>query len=143
MKNPSLGCIPEEPHAGSFMYNAIAGGNELPDTFCIENVPCHYQNGQPCCTSSATSSAKGSQEGKHLSPRALWALVKKKDGYTPGGAYISTNFNILIENGIPEYGEIDENVHVSDEEYMNVELSPNTLYKAKENRSQSYWWIYS
>lgn len=141
MNNPALGCIPEEPHAGSFMYEAIAGGNELPDTFLIESVPTHYQNGQPCCTSSATSSAKGSREGKKLSPRALWVMVKKDDGVV-GGAYITTNLKKLIEYGIPEYGAISEDVHVPLEEYMNAVLSPNVLYKSKEHKSQSYWWIY-
>lgn len=144
MQKLSLGCIPEEPTSTSYMYEVIAGGVEenRPDTFVIENVPKHYQNGQPCCTCSATSSAKGSQEKKQLSPRVLWAKVKEIDDF-PGGAYISTNLKVLLKFGIPEYGIVNEDVHLSEEEYKNVETTEHIKELSQKHKIKSFWWIYS
>lgn len=143
MEEFTLGCIPEFPSSTSYMYDVIAGGGEeLPDVFELTDVPKHYQNGQPCCTSSSSSSAKGKQEKTPLSPRVLWTKVKEIDDFS-GGAYITTNLKILTDYGIPPYDVVDENVHVSEYDYKHATLSEQIKELAKEHLISSYWWVYS
>lgn len=138
------GCQIQPPEATDYPYEIIAGSSNvpLPKEFEIE-MPWHlYQNGIDACVGMAVANAKSVQEGKVVSPRVLWGLAKKEEGYLGWGTYINKVLDALVNFGTTDFGFLDEEVvGVDRQDYMRFEVTNKLREASKPNKALSYWWV--
>lgn len=141
------GLLPDLPDARDIPLSSIQERIDIPEEFKrdLSFIPIDAQGKHPACVGYAASKVKEGQElDEHqqfidISPRFIYAMCKKIDGYSGGGTYtrvamkILKNYGACLEKGFPS------NTSLSKDEFKNWELIPEPAYiEAKKYKIKTY-----
>lgn len=106
--NNNFGCLPDPVDGRDLPLSAVQKPLSIPEEFMtnVKKYGIDSQNGQPSCVGNASSKTKEHQEFLDiekvldLSPRFIYALCKKIDGYIGGGTYLRIAMKVLQKWGV-------------------------------------------
>jgi len=104
----------------------------------LSAIPIDSQGKQPACVGYASSKVKESQElYEHkefidISPRFIYALCKRYDGYSGQGTYLRQAMKILQKFGACKESSFPSDTSLSYEEFINWDLITPEIYQEAE-----------
>jgi len=127
------------------------GAINLPNSFGVD-TPQTYQGKQPACVGHGVGGHKSDVETKEagipiiLSPRFLYSLCKREQGFIGWGTNVPLAVKMVAEYGIPTMQTIPEAVDLSEEVYVKIcdNVGQEVYDEAKKYKAQrTYWHAYN
>lgn len=142
----NLGAIPTKIDSRNIMLGSVQAPIDIPKEYKtdISGLKKFYQNGQPACGSHSGAFFKQVQqklEGKHdqLSPRFLWAEIKKIDGYDPSeGTDMKSIFKTLQSTGVCLESLLPNTIELSLTNYTYPKITYEMLEDAQNRIGGAY-----
>lgn len=128
------GCLPSPEDNRDIPLSAFQESVEIPEVYFTDLTMfgVNYQGKIPSCVAQSVSQIKEEQElrdiGKIIkfSPRFLYALCKKFDGYSGSGTYLRVACKMACEYGVcpDKMGLCDEDISLPLSDYQNYNFIP-------------------
>ncbi len=149
-KKETTGFVPNEDHDSdprNLAYDEMVFGGILPKEGDVLARPKEVlnQNRSHSCTLHSTAGCVHQTTGKLISPRYGYNRIKKDKKYGSSqiafGAYLKDSVAVLVNEGVCDYELLPNGPAKSEEEFLNVELTPEMRSSAKKNAGGSYVYV--
>ena len=135
-ENFNPGCLPDTPDYRDIPLGAVQEAVEIPESYFtpIDDLGVNSQGVQPSCVSQSADKIKEYQEREdwkkvfNFSPRFVYALSKKIDGWAGDGTYLRIGMKVLADYGICFESEFADNSQLSKDEYRDWSKIPAEAY---------------